>query len=159
MARPAHRSSRHRQPVTLAAAAFVLAGGYVHLREWLDGYRDVPADAPGAFVVRIGFPVNAALSVVVAGALVVTLFVATRHASKVVAAAALFQAGSLAVLIGTRVGSVLGWMEPTWTPGANQSRALEIGALLALGATLAVGGVVRRLPQPARVLAQHPVHG
>ena len=134
----------------LIAAAFVAAGGYVHLREWLDTYRAVPAEAAGSFVVRIGFPVNVVISALVAVALVVTLFVAKRLAPLVAAAAVAFQAGSLAVLIGTRVGSVLGWAEPVWTPGADQTRAVEIGALVALMASLAVGLTARRTQARAR---------
>ena len=43
----------------VVAAVFVAAEG-IHLREWLDTYRHVPASVPGAAVVRVGFPVNAA---------------------------------------------------------------------------------------------------
>lgn len=127
---------RHRAPLVLAAAAFIAAGGYVHAREWLDTYRNVPADAAGAVVVRVGFPLNAGMSLLLAGALVVTLFFGRRFAPWVTVAALVFQATSLAVLIGTRVGSVLGWAEPIWTVGADQTRAAEIGALVALAASL-----------------------
>src|SRR4051812_41373092 len=43
-------------PLILIAALFVLAGGYVHLREWQDTYRSLPSIVPGRDVVRIGFP-------------------------------------------------------------------------------------------------------
>jgi hypothetical protein len=140
------RATRHRGPLVIAAAAFVAAGGYVHAREWLDGYRDVPAAAPGAFLVRVGFPLNAAMSLLVAVTLVATLFVARRRAPVVVAGAMAFQAVSLAVLIGTRVGSVLGWTEPVWTRGADQARAVGIGAIVALVGVVAVSAAARRMP-------------
>ncbi len=140
--------NRHRQPLVLAAAAFTLAGGAAHLREWLDSYRDVPADAPGAFVVRIGFPASAAAALVIAVALVATIWVARRFAPYVVGAAIAFNAASLGTLIATRTGSVLGWTEPVWTPGADQIRALEIGALVVLAASVLVARVARPVPVP-----------
>ena len=140
---------RTATPLILASAALIAAGGSIHLREWLETYRDVPSEAPGAFVVRLGFPVNAGVSLVVALALVATVFVARRFQLVAIGTAFGFQAGSLAVLIGTRVGTVLGWTEPRWTPGANQTRAVEIGALLCLAAaalTLRIGD--RPVPTP-----------
>jgi len=138
---------RLARPMLLAAAAFTVAGGYVHLREWLDTYRDVPSSAPGSWLVRIGFPVDAGLSVVAA---VVLVLAATRLPKLTVPATVatlLFQAGSLAFLIGSRTGTVLGWTEPTWTPGAEQSRALELAAM----AALVVAVALRRLaPNPSR---------
>lgn len=117
---------------------FTLAGGFVHLREWFDIYRQVPASAPGSAIVRIGFPINAGMSLLLAAALVYCAVRPTRMGHLVVVSAALFQAGSLATLIATRVGTVFGWSEPVWTRGANQSRAVEIGALIALAAVAAV---------------------
>lgn len=138
-------TARHRAPLVLASAAFIVAGGYIHAREWLDTYRDVPAEAAGSVVVRVGFPVNAIVSLLVAAALVLTLFAGHRFGRWVVIGAIAFQAASLAVLIGTRVGSVLGWAEPIWTVGADQTRAVEIGALVALTATLLLGATGRRI--------------
>jgi hypothetical protein len=132
----------------LAAAAFVAAGGYVHLREWLDAYRDVPSSAPGATLVKVGFPLNAAVSALFVIGLVLAATKVPRLAAPVVVGAIAFQAGSLAVLIGSRVGTVLGWTEPVWTQAADQTRAVEIGALAALVGVLAV----RRLA-PAEPIA------
>ncbi len=136
---------RPTTPLVVAAAAFVAAGGFIHLREWLDGYRDVPASAPGAAVVRIGFPINAGLSLVIAIALIVTMFALRRFAPLVVGAAVVFEAGSLAALILTRTGSLAGWMEPVWTTGANETRAVEIGAMAALAAVIAVVALRHRV--------------
>ena len=137
-------AKRHAAPLLLAAALFVAAGGFVHLREWLDTYRQVPASAAGAAVVRIGFPINAAASLVIALALAFTAVRRTRFAPHVVATAILFQAASLAGLILTRTGTVLGWTEPIWTLGADQSRAVEIGALISLTAVIAISALQRR---------------
>ncbi len=139
-------------PLVAAASVFVLAGGWIHLREWLDGYRDVPSTVPGAEVVTVGFPVNAAASVLAAGALVVALFLRRRWLPAVVGVTALFQVGSLAVLVLSRRGSFLGWEEPVWTMAAEQTRAVEIGALLCL-ALLGGFEVLRSRDGAQRVVA------
>ncbi len=120
---------RPTAPLLLLAALFVAAGGAVHLREWLDTYRHVPATVPGANVVRVGFVIIAAASAVLAVALVGAVFVARRAAVVVAAMAALVEATSLATLIQTRRGTVFGWMERGWSLGATQTRAIEVGAL------------------------------
>ncbi|WP_436793666.1 hypothetical protein [Actinospongicola halichondriae] len=125
-------TTRLTTPLVVASVAFVAAGGYVHLTEWLDVYRDVPSSVPGAEVVTIGFPVHVAMSVVAVVALAATAWRAQRLLWVVVAATAMFQAGALAVLILSRTGTVLGWTEPTWNDAANTSRAVEIGALVCL---------------------------
>ena len=136
-----------RRGLVLVAAVFVAAGGYLHLREWLDVYRDLPASVPGSAVVRIGFPLNAVLSFVLAAALVATLGPLRRHATAVVVGTLLFQVASLATLIQTRTGSLFGWMEAVWTPAANQIRFVEIGASVALGAALVVAAIRGERPQ------------
>ena len=145
---------RTTTPLVLASAVFIAAGGFIHLREWLETYRDVPSQAPGADLVRVGFPLNAGLSLLVALALVATLVVARRFQLVAVAGAMAFQAGSLAVLIGTRIGTVAGWTEPVWTMGADQTRAVEIGALLCLGALMLVRLVDGRLTMPPEPAAR-----
>ncbi|MGQ0617758.1 MAG: hypothetical protein ACT4PW_12340 [Acidimicrobiia bacterium] len=124
---------RSANPLVLASAGFVLASGLIHLREWLDTYRFVPTEAPGSFVVRLGFPLHTATAVVITAALVATLFKRfSRFTPLVLLAAIGFQATSLAVLILTRTGTVLGWTEPVWTSAANETRIVEIGALVLL---------------------------
>ena len=135
---------RRTTPLLVVAAVFVAAGGFIHLRDWLDIYRNVPSSVAGAEVVRVGFPINAGVSVVLAVALIVTLFRWRRFAPVVVGATLLFQAASLGALIVSRTGSLAGWMEPVWTVGANQSRAVEIGAMAALTAIVAIVAVQRR---------------
>lgn len=128
----------------IAAALFVAAGGFVHLREWLDLYRDIPASTPGAAVVRIGFPVNAALSALLSGALLVAAFRGLRPARYLVGVVLAFQVGSLAALVLSRTGSVFGWSEPIWTRGADQARAVGIGAVICLVAVAAVTAAQQR---------------
>ncbi len=140
---------RQTTPLVLAAAVFVVAGGFIHLREWLDTYRNVPASVPGAVIVRVGFPLNAGLSLLLAVGLLITLRWFRRLAPVAVGAAVLFEAGSLLSLILSRTGNVAGWMEPVWTDGANQTRAVEIGAIAALAAVIAL--VAQRRRRPAAV--------
>ena len=126
------------------AATYVAAGGFVHLREWLDTYRHVPAEAAGSAVVRVGFPLNTATSLIVAGALAFCAWKHSQFARYVVAGAVLFQAASLGALIATRTGSLFGWSEPAWTLGANQTLAVEVGAVLSLAAVAITGAIQRR---------------
>ena len=149
-------SVRRTRPLTLVvamAALFITAGGFVHLTEWLDLYRHVPANSPGADVVRLGFPLDAAASLILAIALPLVIWHRSRLTRPVIFAAIAFQAASLAMLIATRVGTVFGWTEPTWTPGAEQSRALEAAALVAL---LALAALVRGGSGRASELATMP---
>ena len=147
-----HRLPR---PMLIAAALYTVAGGYIHIREWLDGYRAVPASAPGSAMVRIGFPLNAGLSLVLAAVLVVAAIRLPRLIVPAALATFAFQAASLAFLIGSRLGTVLGWTEPVWTTAAEQARAVEIGALV----TLVVAVLLYRYGSPARpaVLKPAPV--
>ena len=131
---------RTRGPIVLAAAAYVLAGGFVHLREWLDLYRYLPASVPGSAVVRLGFPINVALSVMAAAALVFTARASTRWAWMAVIGSVLFQAGSLAAVIRSRMGSLLGWSELGWTRAAKQSLLVEVAALAML---VALGAIIQ----------------
>ena len=126
-----------------ASAAYVVAGGYIHVSEWLDQYRFVPTSAPGGALVRIGFPLNAALSVVLAIALVAAAVRLPRLVVPAVVGTMAFQAASLAFVVGSRIGTVLGWSEPVWTTAAEQTRAVEIGALLTLAAAVVVHRSVR----------------
>lgn len=135
---------RPATPLLILSALFVAAGGVVHLREWLDTYRHIPETLPGADVVRVGFVVNAGTSALLALALIAAVVARRRIATLVLAAAALFEMGSLAILIQTRRGTVFGWMEAGWSRGATQTRAVEIGALVALTAAAAIIVMGRR---------------
>ena len=132
---------RFTTPMVVVSAMFIGAGGFIHLREWLDVYRQVPASTPGAAVVRIGFPLVAAASAVLVIALVLVFRRPSRLTQPLIFAAIAFQAVALATLIATRVGSVFGWSEPARTPGAEQTRAVEAAAIFAL---LALSALSRR---------------
>lgn len=149
---PVHRAEvallrRPAAPLVAVAAAFVLAGGAIHLRQWLDYYRHIPASIPGAAVVRIGFPLNTAASLALAGALIATIFRFRRLAPMVLAAALGFQTASLAALVLTRSGrGLFGWVELGWAGAPTLTRALELGAITALVAAVVVAryGPARR---------------
>ena len=118
-------------PLVVAAGVFLLAGGFVHAREWWDVYRDLPSSVPGSAVVRIGFPIHALLSVAVAGALGIASRRFAGLTAAVVGALAL-QVGSLAALVATSEGTLLGWSEPGYSLAAQQALAVEAGAVVCL---------------------------
>lgn len=119
-------------PLVGVSAAFVLAGGWVHLRAWLETYRHAPDALPGAFVVRLGFPVHALLALVAAVALLAALVRWRRGLLPTIAAVVAFQVLALASLVASRTTGLLGWMEQGWDRNASQSRALELGAIAVL---------------------------
>lgn len=127
----------------LTAAALLLAGGALHLRDWLSTYRAVPWAVPGAWVVRVGFLMNAVVALVLAVALVATAIKARRLHPLVIAAALGMQVASLAALVLSRGQGVFGWIEAGWTTEAKQVLALEIAAIAVL-ATAAAMAALRR---------------
>lgn len=150
------RITRHISPLWLAvamAAMFVIAGGFVHLREWLDTYRYVPEGIPGAAVVRLGFPLNAVISMLVGAALIVAAS-RRRRVMTAAALAILFQIGSLAAVIVSRTGSLFGWRESGWGGGAEEALAVQAAALVALLAVAVLARASdaarrsRRVPAP-----------
>ena len=145
---------RFPAPLLLAAAAFVAAGGYVHAREWSEIYRDVPASVPGSEVVTIGFPVNVAVSAIVVVALVVSAAWRPGWARIVAVGALAFQAASIGALVVTHEASLFGWTQPVYTPGAQQSLAVEVGAVVCLLAVLALDLVRRRAGDAGPVVSQ-----
>jgi hypothetical protein len=120
----------------LLAAVFVAAGGYVHLREWMQVYRDVPSGVPGAVVVRVGFPLDTLLSIVLSGSIVLAALRAPQWVTRIATAGVLFEAGALLALVVSRTSSLFGWMEPGWSRSAGQTRAVEVGAVLLLSLAL-----------------------
>jgi hypothetical protein len=92
---------------------------------------------PGADVVRVGFPINAVASAVLAVSLVGAVFMGHRVAGAIVAMSALFESGSLAALVWTRRATVFGWTESGWSRGAVQTRSAEIAALVVLAVAAA----------------------
>lgn len=134
-------------PLLTLSALLISVGGALHFRDWARTYRAVPWEVPGAWVVRVGFPVNAASSILVAVGLVAAATRLRRFRGVTVATAIAFQGASLVALIVSRRGSVFGWTEPGWTTNTRQIAAVEIAALVALAAA----GAECRRPNPRRV--------
>ncbi len=103
----------------LAAAAFVLAGGLIHLQLWQDGYREIPVIGPW-------FVANAVISV----ALVVALL--ARANVPVAVASVVFSVTSLAALVMSRTVGLFGFTERAWTDASVQAGAAELGAIVAV---------------------------
>ncbi len=118
----------------------------MHLREWLGFYRQLPASIPGSAVVRVGFPVTAAISAVLALLLVFSALRGGHFVPYVVGGAFLFHGASLAALVASRNGSLLGWTEATWTGAAREATLAEIAAMVSLFAALAIAVVRERRP-------------
>ena len=116
----------------VVAALLVLAGGALHLKLWLDEYRDVPSDVAGAFVVNPGFLVSAVVSLVLA------LGVLALRRPLVWLVALLVELASVVTLVLSRQASVFGWEEPDWSADAKRILVVEILAVVALAVLLAV---------------------
>jgi hypothetical protein len=125
----------------LAAATFVLAGGYIHFDLWRDGYRAIEYIGPL-------FVANAVVSVL----LVVALLL--RPDARVVVAGVVFSVGSLIALGLSRTIGLLGFTERGWSDMAVQATTAEIGAIVAI----ALVAVARRRPTPALVLDKAGAH-
>ncbi|HUR76849.1 MAG TPA: hypothetical protein VMZ22_02800 [Acidimicrobiales bacterium] len=119
-------------PLSIMSAIPLLAGGALHFRDWSRTYRAVPWEVPGAWVVRVGFPVNGLISVVLAVVLVAAAAKCWPSLRYAVAAAVGFQASSIAALVLSRQGSFFGWTEPIWSPEARQILAVEILTIVGL---------------------------
>lgn len=121
----------------LAAATFVLAGGYIHFDLWRDGYRAIEYIGPL-------FVANAVVSVLLVLALLL------RPDVRVAVAGVAFSVGSLAALVLSRTIGLLGFTERGWSDMAVQATTAEIGAIVAIALVM-----VARRPTPA--LAPVPV--
>jgi hypothetical protein len=121
-------------PLTIMSAVPLVTGGALHLRDWVRTYRAIPWEVPGAWVVRVGFPVNAAVSAVLAGLLLAAAAGRWSWLRFAVAGAIAFQVSSIVALVLSRQGSFLGWAEPVWTVESRQILAVELLTVLALAA-------------------------
>jgi hypothetical protein len=116
----------------LAAATFVLAGGYIHFDLWRDGYRAIEYIGPL-------FVANAVASAVLVLALLL------RPDVRVAMAGVVFSAGSLVALVLSRTTGLLGFTERGWSDMAVQATTAEIGAIVAIALVV----IDRRRPAPA----------
>ena len=115
----------------LAAATFVLAGGYIHFDLWRGGYRAIEYIGPL-------FVANAVVSALLVLALLV------RPDVRVAVAGVAFSVGSLAALVLSRTIGLLGFTERGWSDMAVQATTAEIGAIVAIALVM-----VARRPTPA----------
>jgi len=119
----------------LAAATFVLAGGYIHFDLWRGGYRAIEYIGPL-------FVANAVVSVLLVLALLL------RPDVRVAVAGVVFSLGSLAALVLSRTTGLLGFTERGWSDMAVQATTAEIGAIVAIALLM----VARGRPTPALAL-------
>jgi hypothetical protein len=124
------------------AAALVLVGGYIHVKLYFDGYRDIPDANLGR-----SFLLNAAAALVVAVALV-----AWRNVWALVAGLALVDATLVGFGLSRTSRGIFGFTESGFQPSpeAAISVIVEIGAAVVL---LALLYLEQREPAPARQLA------
>lgn len=123
-----------RTALDVLTAALVLAGGVIHFMIWRSTYRHVPSQVPGVWVVKTGFPLDAAVSVVVAIAIVVI----ARRLPLLLLAIAVFQAVDIGFLVLSREASIFGWKEAGWNSDAKKVIVVEILALVSALAVFAV---------------------
>jgi len=121
------------------AAVLVLVGGYIHLKLYFDGYRDVPNANLGR-----SFLLNAAAALVVAAALVLW-----RTVWPIVAGLVLVNATRLGFGLSRTSSGIFGFTETGFQPSpeAAISLVVEIGAAVVL---LALLYLELRTPAPAR---------
>ena len=147
--RPDDPTDPHRTVVGTAlwvlSGVAVLAGGLLHLKIWNDQYKDLPSAVPGRNVVKLGFPVNAAASLIVALALVAVALGAVAVIRRYVVPVALaLEVASLAALIQSRRGTFFDWSEKGWSSNAKQVLIVEIVATVLLVAAAFLPAFLKR---------------
>ncbi|HEY4376370.1 MAG TPA: hypothetical protein VGM93_04400 [Acidimicrobiales bacterium] len=122
------------------AAILVLLGGILHLQLWNKTYRDTPSIAPGAWVVRDGFPVNATASIILAAALVASAAGLLALAPRLIGFLALVLEGaSIAALTLSRsTKGIFRWHETGWDTDAKRIIFVEVAAAIVLLIDLAL---------------------
>ena len=127
-------------PVTVVAtlaAIGVAAGGILHYQIWNDRYRGSKLPdgvVPGAWVVKKGFPINFALSIILAVVLLAFAFAFIARIGRfALLAAGGLELGSIVFLVLSREASIFGWKETGWDADAKRVLVVEIvsGVLLA----------------------------
>ncbi len=116
------------------ACLAVLAAGLLHLQIWNSTYRlssDLPSSIPGAWVVKVGFPAHAAVSVI----LVVLLLFVRRQILWI--GAVLVELGSIGALVVSHQWSLFGWQDHLWDTKSKEVVVVEVIAVIALALTLA----------------------
>lgn len=141
----------HHEPVALAAwlasAVGVLAGGLLHLKIWNSDYRMLPGGGviPGVWVVKTGFPVNAAVSVLVAVGLALTAFGLVSVIRRFVIPVALaVEVGSVGALVASRQSSIFDWTEKGYTGDAKLVLIVELVTIVLLVGAAMLPTLLRR---------------
>jgi hypothetical protein len=125
--------------VAVLAALGVGAGGLYHYGVWKDRYKGdlLPDDYPGAWVVKKGFPINAAVSILLALVILAFAFGAIQVLGRFAVLAALgVQAGSIVAIVLSRQASIFGWKETGWDTDAKKILVIEIVSAILLLITL-----------------------
>lgn len=129
-----------RTALDALTAALVLAAGVIHFLIWRSTYRHIPSQVPGVWVVKTGFPIDAAVSIVV----VIAIIVLVRRLPLLLLAVAAFQAVDIAFLVLSREASIFGWKESGWNSDAKQVIVVEILAFVSALAAFALHSRGRR---------------
>lgn len=111
----------------IAAAAFVVMGGLVHLQLWRTGYREIPYIG-NLFIANVVVSAGLALVVLIRSNRVITL------------GGILFALGSLVALVMSRTVGILGVTERQWTDEAIRATTAELGAIVAFAVLLVASG-------------------
>jgi len=125
----------------VAAAAFVIVGGLVHLQLWRSGYKGIP-------YIGTWFIANVAVSVALA-AVVVAVNNAWVNLGGV-----LFSLSSLVALVMSRTTGLFGFTERAWTDQAVRATTAELGAIVAFAVILVAARRTMPALIPARVTAE-----
>jgi len=122
----------------LVAALLVAVTGGLHALLYREEYRDIHVDEMLGIDVSRSFLLATFAAAALATALVLTVVVG-RGGRQVALAGIAFAVGSLAAYALTRTVGFLGFEESRWTTEAILSKLAEVGALVALVASLARG--------------------
>lgn len=120
----------------LVAALLVAVTGGLHALLYREEYRDIHVDEVLGIDVSRSFLLATFAAAALATALVLTVVIG-RGGRQVALAGIAFAVGSLAAYALTRTVGFLGFEESRWTTEAVLSKLAEVGAVVALAASLA----------------------
>lgn len=149
-----HGGARKRRPVVpidnvtrLFTALLVAISGGVHLRLYLDGYRDIHVESVLGIDLSRSFLLSVLAALVVAELLAVSALRA-RWATPAYLAAVLYAAGSVAAFALSRTTGLLGFEEHRWDWQSVVAVGSELSTLAIAGIAL-VARLTNRSPAPA----------
>ena len=127
-----------RSRLILIGAAGVLVSAYMHfyLYFW-GGYRFISVDRVAGLDISRSFALNAIAGLVIAELLVLSLRF-NRLATPAAVIGALYALGAIGAYTLARTSGLLGFSESGWSTEAVISKAAEIVAVFALGASLLI---------------------